>query len=116
MADRQHQKRLAANVVTNLTTVPDIRSASWQAIFMQYAFYGHLLEDYSDIAERFELQLPLQKNEPPRTMPGDVVTVADAGYYTFVNTIIREVKQINNHILVLEEEIVRRNQLIGVMG
>lgn len=81
-----------------------------------YGIYGRQLEDYRDLADRFELGLPLHKNQPLRLKPGDLITVADAGHYAFVGAFTRDVTRINDHLRVLDTEIARRNKLIGVMG
>ena len=111
----RRKRQFEANVVTNLTT-PDIRSWSWQSIQSFYKVLGIQLEGYGDIADRFELQLPLDRPTVRQLKPGDIVTVAESGRYTFVARLCTEVKLVNDQLNVLDAEISRRSQLIGIMG
>lgn len=111
----RQRKWIAENTVTNLR-LPSMGSWSWQNIQKMYELYGKQLETYRDIADRFELQLPITKEQPLKLKPGDVITTADAGRHAFVGAFARDVRRINQQISVLDTEIARRNNLIGVMG
>lgn len=82
---------------------------SWQDIQRVYRILGTQLEGYADIAGRFEIQLPLKPK------PGEIIRYAN-GEEKFVSSFYAGVCRINAHLAVLDDEIARRNKLIGVMG
>ena len=86
-----------------LSTTSPVSSWSWQNIQDIYAVLGRQLEDYRQLKKRFSI---------PRTV--------DINFPDDKNTLIlhfwRDVTKINQQIVVLDAEIKRRNNLLGVMG
>jgi hypothetical protein len=87
----------------------NLQAWSWQSIHRVYTILGVQLDQYKDIAERFELDLPLKPK------PGETIRYAD-GSTDFIRHFYVGVHRINEHLRVLDAEIARRNQLVGVMG
>lgn len=92
-----------------------LASWSWQDLTRVYRIFGQQLIDYKDIADRFEIAIPM---EYPKLdlKPGDVISVADANHLDFIGRWYRDVVRANNQLKALDREIARRNNLIGVMG
>lgn len=86
-----------------------LSSWSWQDIQRSYRILGAQLQEYKNTADRFEIELPLV----PR--PGEVIKYA-GGEEIFVTKFYKGVCRINSYLEVLDIEISRRNQLIGVIG
>lgn len=86
----------------------NIKSWSIQQIHAMYAIYGKQLDEYKGIADRFEIKLPLKPK------PGELVTYAN-GSQEFMGRFYFSVKRINDQIQILDHEIARRNNLVGVM-
>lgn len=93
-----------------LAANPTLSSWSWANIQAIYQVLGLQLRDYQDIAERFELHLPIEVE------PGDVIPLTDLDKQDFVSRWYMGVRQINAQLKALDDEIRRRQQLIGVMG
>lgn len=87
----------------------NLQAWSWQSIQRTYAILGSQLNDYKEVAERFELDLPLKPK------PGETIQYAD-GSTDFIHHFYVGVRRINEHLRVLDAEIARRNLLVGVMG
>lgn len=102
------ERRFAANIVTNPKHISTM-SWSWQNIQAVYQILGRQLNEYKEIADRFEMDLPLK----PR--PGEIIQYAD-GSTDFIHHFYAGVSRINEHLRALDQEIARRNKLIGVMG
>lgn len=109
--ERQRTRRwIAENTVTNLQGGHlGLLTWSWQDIFRLYKIYGIQLQEYKDIADRFEIDLPIEPK------PGVLIRYA-SGEERFVSGFYAGVVRINGHLKVLDDEIRRRNELIGVMG
>lgn len=106
--ERQRTRRwIAENTVTN-PRWPSLAAWSIQEIQALYLIYGRQLEEYKDIADRFEINLPVEAE------PGEVIPVP-VGAESFVNSWYNTVHKINSQIRVLDAEISRRNTLVGVM-
>lgn len=86
-----------------------LQSWSWQDITRCYRIFGIQLQEYKDIADRFEIPLPLE------VKPGEIIRYSD-GEERFVSGFYAGVSRINGHLKVLDDEIKRRDSLIGVMG
>lgn len=82
---------------------------SWQEIFAVYKIYGDQLIEYKRIAETFDLELPV------RIKPGELIGYSDEKV-AFIDRWLGDVIKVNRYIDVLDQEIARRNKLIGVMG
>jgi hypothetical protein len=105
----ERRKRIfEANIVTN-PKHPSPMSWSWQSIQAVYQVLGHQLDDYKDIADRFEIHLPIDPT------PGAMVPIP-VGAEDFIHHWYNGVVRINGQLKVLDQEIARRNELIGVMG
>jgi hypothetical protein len=87
----------------------NLASWSWQSIQSTYEILGTQLNNYKEVADRFELDLPLKPK------PGETIRYAD-GSTDFIRHFYVGVHRINEHLRVLDAEIARRNELIGVMG
>ena len=81
----------------------------WQDIQLTYQVLANQLMEYKEVADRFEMDLPLK----PKV--GEPIVYAD-GSLDFIHHFYAGVNRINNHLNVLDREIARRNKLIGVMG
>lgn len=88
---------------------PKLASWSWGSIQRVYEVLGAQLKDYQGIANRFGLELPVDLK------PGALLPMAD-DKAEFVARWYLGVNRINMHIVALDDEIARRNKLIGVFG
>lgn len=86
-----------------------LSSWSWQDIQSAYGAFGKMLTDYKNVADRFELHLPMESK------PGQVYPYYP-GSESFVRSWYDGVNNINEQLKALDKEIERRSQLIGVMG
>lgn len=92
--------------------------ANWkiQDIHSTYKIYGNQLREYADTADRFEINIPMDKELKEFILtPGSVIPTRDLQHADFVNRWFRDIQKIVRHLNTLDREIARRNKLVGVM-
>lgn len=92
----------------------NLGSWSWNDIQRVYRALGVVLRHYEDAADRFELKLPMDK-------PLGQIIMIEKDFYDpqrtdFIRRWYLGVTRTNKQLNALDQEIKRRNGLIGIMG
>lgn len=91
---------------------PPLARWSWQEIIKVYRHFGEQLKEYQRLKPVFGVDDEIDLT--PR--PGMIIPVASFEQALAVGRWLQDVSRINDQIKALDQEIARRNKMIGVMG
>lgn len=98
----RRQRKFEADIVYNLVNAPDEWGWSWQEIIGVYAELGEVFQSYDEVNKRINVPKP-------------AINLKDEDNI-FILRFWGDVNRINAQLQVLEAEIARRKQLVGVFG